>query len=137
MKPRKTGTPCSIRSQSADRKSSSLHQLPKLLPDKIHIGVVVLLNGLDVAQQALEGSAEAEFAEVEVRYKVVDVRTERAIQIRSVSVLLREPPGMLGVNDTLLYDWGDLRLEHTAAELVADLDPLTVGDADTSRRLQD
>ena len=87
------------------------HQLSELAPDQVHIRVVALFQGFDIAKQTLEWCSKAEFTKMEIRYQIVAVGSEgliRTILILVASVGLREPPGMLTVNGVLINNIGEL-----------------------------
>ena len=94
------------------------HQLSESIPYFHHVGVVVLVDGRNAAQEALERRTEPELSDVLVRYELVDVRAPHLVQARLFGVFLGEPEAVLRMDDAGLDDLGFLRLEDNLAERV-------------------
>ena len=91
-----------------------------------HVYIKIFGDWAHAAVHALMRSAVAELRVVVIGDKIVNVRLPNSKEIRSFSVLLREPPPMLRMHKARSNDGRNFGLELRRSEGVLDLYPLPV-----------
>ena len=83
----------------------------------MHLSLLVQL--LDLADEALEGGTEAQLTNIVMRDELINVGAPHTVQMRLVGILFGEPEAMLSMDNAGLDNRDNLGLEFALAKVLS------------------